>query len=411
MAGPKTSTIIDGIFGSVDDMNEDAHLLSESTLSTVDEWIDTGCMALNAIISGSLFKGIPKGRITGLSGPSQSGKTLICKKIIAEAQKLGYFAVVFDTEVAVDGLGAEQLGIDTKRVKHYPVETVENCRNQIVRWLDNVIKARAENPDKVPPMIGIIDSLGNLVSQKELDDAAKDKDVADMGLRAKSCKSMMRCITYKAAKAQVPIVFTNHTYDNPAATTPQLVQNMSGGKGAAYLASVLVQLGVKQEKNDDAKEKMKKMFAKKNGKEYVEPESSDDETKINDTIAISHNINGVTLSALTVKNRFIPPFLKTSIYLNFKTGLDKYTGLLDMAQAFGIVESGTTWKWAHNGETIGYRKTFEKDPEFWKQLLPLLETVLNRELTYNNTNIATLQAEVDDLAKEAAESAEEDKSG
>jgi RecA/RadA recombinase len=367
-------------------------------------------MALNAIISGSLYKGIPKARITGFSGPSQTGKSLICKKVIAEAQKAGYFAVVFDSEVAFDGAGSELLGIDTKRVKYYPVETVEQCRNQMSRWLDNIIEANKSNPGKTPKMIGIIDSLGNLASTKELEDAAKGKDAADMGLRAKALKSMMRVLTYKSAKAGVPIVFTNHTYDDPAATNPSLVKNMSGGKGAVYMSSVLVQLGVKQEKNDEVKEKMKKMFAKKNGKEYTAPEADDSAEEVNDTIAISHNINGVTLSALTVKNRFVPPFLKTEVYLNFKTGLDKYAGLLDMAQAFEIVESGVTWKWAHNGESIGYRKNFEKDPEFWKKLLPLLEAKLNKELTYNNTNIAALQAEVDDLAKEAAAAADETES-
>lgn len=405
----KEKDIVDEIFASVDALNEDASLLADATLSNVDEWIDTGCMALNAIISGSLFKGIPRGRITGISGPSQSGKTLICKKIIACAQKMGYFAAVFDTEVAVDGVGAEHLGVDSKRVKHYPVETVEQCRNQIVRWLDNVIEYKKKNPNKPVKMIGIIDSLGNLASTKELEDAAKGKDAADMGLRAKALKSMLRCITYKAAKAGVPIVFTNHTYDNPAESTPQLVKIQSGGKGAIYLASILIQLDVKQEKNDEVKEKMKKMFAKKNGKDYVEPDKDDNAEPVNDTIAISHNINGVTLSALTVKNRFIPPFLKTSIYLNFKTGLDKYAGLLDMAQAFNIVvPSGPVWKWVDTDESAGYRKDFEQDPEFWKKLLPKLETTLNRELTYNNSNIESLQAEVDKLAKEAATAKEED---
>lgn len=402
--------LIDEIFGTVDDLNEDACLLSDATLSNVEEWIDTGCMALNAIVSGSMFKGIPRGRITGISGPSQSGKTLICKKIIASAQQVGYFAAVFDTEVAVDGMGAEAIGIDPKRVKHYPVETVEQCRNQIVRWLDNVIAYKKANPSKPVKMIGIIDSLGNLASTKELEDAAKGKDAADMGLRAKALKSMLRCITYKAAKAGVPIVFTNHTYENPADANPSLVKIQSGGKGAVYLASILIQLDLKQEKNEEVKEKMKKMFAKKQGKDYVEPEKGEeDDIPVSDTIAISHNINGITMSALTVKNRFVPPFLKTSVYLNFKTGLDKYAGLLDMAQAFGIVEPvGPVWKWSdpkkkkEDWESAGYRKAFEKDPVFWKKLLPLLETKLNTELTYNNTNIASLQAEVDAIAKEAA---------
>ncbi len=398
----KEKDIYTSIFDSVDALNEDGCYLDDETLSTVDEWIDTGSMALNAIISGSLFKGIPRGRITGLAGPSQTGKSLMVKKTIANAQKQGFFCVVWDTEVAIDKQGAELLGIDPKRVKYYPVETVEQCRNQMVRFLDNVIAA---NDPKIK-IAAFIDSLGNLASTKELEDATKGKDAADMGLRAKALKSMMRCLTFKAAKARVPIVFTNHTYDDPAATNPSLVKTQSGGKGAIYLASVLIQLAVKQEKNDEVKEKMKKMFAKKNGKDYDAPEDEIDVSS--DTIAISHNVNAVTLTALTVKNRFVPPFLTTSLYLNFKTGLDKYSGLLDMAQAFNIVESGVTWKWTHNKESIGYRKNFEKDSNFWKQLIPMLEEKLQKELTYNNSNIAILEHEVASMAVEAADSADTD---
>ena len=393
---------IDAIFGDVDKMNPDGCLLSENTLSLVDEWIDTGSMALNAIISGSLYKGVPRGRITGLQGPSQCGKTIIIEKIMANAQANGYYCVVFDTEVAVDSKGASNLGVDPKRVRHYPVETVEDCRNQMVRLLDNIIKSDGKQKIAI-----FLDSLGNLASTKELDDAAKNKDASDMGLRAKALKSMMRCLTYKAAKAKVPIVFTNHIYDDPAATNPSIVKKSSGGRGATYLASLLIQFDVKQEKNDEVKEKMKKMFAKKNGKEYVAPEDGGVEEDISDTIAISHSINGVTLSALTVKNRFIPPFLKTELYLNFKTGFDKHAGLLEMAQAFKIVETGgPTWKWCATGESLGYKKDFINTDAFWKELLISLEGALKRELVYNNETVTALAVEVDEIDRIAAETPE-----
>jgi len=114
------------IFAAVDALNADASLLSdENSLSIVSDWIDTGSYALNAIFSGSLHKGIPVGRITGFVGPSGAGKTLIVNKIIANAQKKGYFAAVWDTEAAVDRQSAEGVGIDAKRLKYYPVETVE----------------------------------------------------------------------------------------------------------------------------------------------------------------------------------------------------------------------------------------------------------------------------------------------
>ena len=170
-------------FKAIDDLNPDATFLSESALSNISSYIDTGCMALNAIISGSMHKGIPSGRITGFAGPSMAGKTLIMNKIMANAQKKGYIPVIWDSEVAVDKKSAENVGMDTSKVKYYPVETVEDCRNQMSMFLDNVIKARESNPDL--KFIAAIDSLGNLASAKEIKDAASGKDAADVGQRAK----------------------------------------------------------------------------------------------------------------------------------------------------------------------------------------------------------------------------------
>ena len=132
-----------------------------------------------------------------------------------------------------------------------------------------------------------IDSLGNLASAKELRDVTEGKDAADMGTKAKAMKSMMRALTFKAAKARVPIVFTNHIYDNPTSLYPELVKKQSGGSGPVYLASLLVQLAVRNEKID-----------KNEGQE---------------SIAVAHNVSGVTLSAMTVKNRFVPSFLKAEL--------------------------------------------------------------------------------------------------
>ena len=238
----KTNTFdsLKDIFKSVDDLNPDAAILEASTLSTADEWIDTGSYALNAIISGSMYKGIPVGRISGFSGPSMAGKTLIMNKIMANAQKEGFIAVIWDSEVAVDKKGAEAIGMDASRTKYYPVETIEDCRNQICAFLDNVIKA--DNPEL--KFIISIDSLGNLASAKEIRDTASNKDASDVGQRAKAIKSMMRVLTYKAAKARVPILFSNHVYDSME-MFPTLVKTQSGGKGPIYLASVLVQLSTK----------------------------------------------------------------------------------------------------------------------------------------------------------------------
>jgi len=358
------STTLKDIFGTVDKLNPDGGMMDESCISTPSDWIDTGSKALNAIISGSLYKGVPVGRITGFAGPSGAGKTLIINKIMANAQKKGYISVIWDSEVAVDKDSAKNVGLDLKKTKYYPVETIEECRNQISTFLDNIIAA---NDPKLKFIVSI-DSLGNLASSKEIEDARKGKDAADVGQRAKATKSMMRAITYKAAKAGVPILFSNHIYEGME-MFPSMIKNQAGGKGPIYLASVLVQLATRNEKVS---------------------ENPDEES-----IAISNNVSGVTMSAMTVKNRIVPPFLKTELYLNFKSGLDENTGLFDIALSLGVIEqSGKTYQ--YQGESVGYRKNLEKDGEFWKKVYPILEEKLQKELCYGSVEAS----ELDDVTDE-----------
>jgi len=342
------------VFDTLNKRNPEAKFLSESALSTVNEWHDTGCMVLNSIISGSLYGGVPQGRITGFSGPSQTGKTYIINKVLANAQKEGMVPVIFDTEAAIDENCTSGVGLDPDTVKYVPVHTVEDCRNQLATFLDSVKAADMKNK-----FIVSIDSLGNLASQKEIEDAEKGKTATDMGLRAKSLKSMMRLLTFKAASAGVTIMFSNHTYDDPSALFPSLVKNQAGGKGPVYLASVLVQLARRDEKQDKA--------------------NDDDEM-----IPEANRFSGATLRALTVKNRFIPPFLEGEMYLNYTKGLDKYSGLLSMAVNHGvIVQTGATYQ-LPDGTKLGYAKQWTKKTEIWDKLLPQLEEKLKKAYSYNS---------------------------
>jgi hypothetical protein len=173
---------IEDAFKVLDDLNPDAAFLNENTLSTVKEWIDTGCMALNAIISGSLYGGIPMGRITGFAGPQACGKTLMVNKIMATAQKKGMHVVYFDTENALDPETAINLGCDPKKIKHCPTEIIEECRNQIVKFLKTIVEKGLQGK-----VLLAIDSLGNLISAREAKIIEDGKDSADMGARAVAC--------------------------------------------------------------------------------------------------------------------------------------------------------------------------------------------------------------------------------
>jgi RecA/RadA recombinase len=358
-------------FKVLDDLNPDATFLNESALSNISSFIDTGCMALNAIISGSLHGGVPSGRVTGFSGPTSCGKTYIINKILANAQKAGRYVVVFDTENAVDDKGATNMGLDTSKLKYCPVETVEQCRNQISQFLDSVLEKKLKGQ-----FIISIDSLGNLVSTKEMNDVAAGKDAMDMGSRAKGLKSMLRVLTHKAAKTDVPILFSNHVYDNPAAMFPSLVKQQSGGSGPLYMSTVLVQMAVKNEKSSGSP----------NGNREA----------VDDTTPLSKDINGVTLRALTTKNRVVPPFMETEMYLNFRTGLAKFSGLLDMAVGYGVViQSGSTFALA-DGTKLGYYKSWRQDEEVWSKILPQLEIKLQSELQYKKENQPSEIADTDE---------------
>jgi recombination protein RecA len=353
-----TDPQITDAFKILDDLNPDAAFLDENTLSTVNEWIDTGCMALNAIISGSLYGGIPMGRITGFAGPQACGKTLMVNKVMAHAQKKGMHVVYFDTENALDRDMATNLGCDPSKIKHCPIEIIEDCRNQIVKFLKSIIQSNLQGK-----VLIAIDSLGNLISSREAKVIEDGKDSADMGARAVALKSMLRAITHTAAKANCPVIFTNHIYDNPGAMYPTLVKNQSGGSGPLYMSSVLVQMSTKQERA---------------GK-------SDNKNASDEVTPLSKDVNGLTMRALTTKNRFIPPFLECEMYLNFRKGLSKYSGLLEMAEGYNIIT-----KQGHRyvlGDTVlGFYKDWRDDDSVWEKILPNLEAALKDKLKFKNEN-------------------------
>jgi|TARA_R110000822_G_scaffold1158_4_gene5208 recombination protein RecA len=353
--------------GCIDDMNEDATYLSESPLSEVSDWISTGCYALNAIMSGSVYHAVPVGRITTFYGLQSTGKTLILNKIIANAMANNGFkrAVYFDTETALDLAVAERLGCDPKRLKHVPVETIEDCKIQIITLLTRLIEAHAKGQ-----VILAIDSLGNMNSAKEFTDVEKESQSGDMGLRAKALTSLMRMMTYRAAKAGCPVLCTNHIYENPGQLHPTMIKKQAGGLKPLYIASLLVQLSVTNQKTSDNKKAA--------------------------TSAMSDRVNGVNLKAITAKNRFIPPFIGVDdLEINFKTGLNKYKGLLDLATRYDLIDrTGSTY--VMDGNKIGYAASFESSAEFWENgPLQKLDKLLQADLNYSNEKFTDLKAEVE----------------
>jgi RecA/RadA recombinase len=343
------------LMDEIDSVNPYSTYLSESTFSNVDEWIDTGSLALNAIISGSMYKGVPCGRVIQFAGPSMTGKTFFIQKIIASAQKMGKYVVVFDSENAIDAEGAIGFGIDPTKVKYVPTTTIENTRNAINKFLKKVAETGRQGEFLI-----VVDSMAQMES--ELGEARMEKDstAADMGTFAKSIKSFLKTCVNWGKITKTTIVLTNEVYDDPSAMYPSLEKNMPGGRAAIYKPSVTVQLARKPMKDDDGK------------------------TVDNTLAAGQKSFSGVILRCLTVKNRFIKQFLEAELYLSFATGLDKYYGLLEIMRGLGVVVlDGKTYKdW--NGESLGYYKSWRKDKAVWKKLLPELENRIQDEWKYSN---------------------------
>lgn len=347
---------IRAVFDSIDDLNPYGSYLNESTLSTVNDWIDTGSMVLNALISGSLYGGVPQGRVVQFAGPSQTFKSGFILKILANAQKKGLNVIIFDTENAIDPESAAAQGLDISKVKYFPSQSIEATRNSIYKLQQKIKEKGLEGK-----FIIAIDSIANLQSEMELKRMDKESTSADMGSFAKGIKSLLKTATQMSTLTKTPMIVTNHVYDDPSAMYPSLEQNMAGGKAAIYLPSVTVQLARKLVKDDGGKTLDSKLAASQ------------------------RNYSGVIIRALTVKNRFVKQYLEGEMYLSFSTGIDRYFGLLEIMKGMGVVNNSgaayTDWE----GTKLGYFKSWKGDTDLWeKKLLPELESRIKKHWAYGS---------------------------
>jgi RecA/RadA recombinase len=340
----------------IDKINPFATYLDNNVLSRVGEWIDTGSYVLNAIISGSIRGGIPKGRVTMLAGESMTGKSLFVQKILAKAQEDGLTPVIFDTENAIDPDGAERLGLDISKVKYVPTTSIEQARNALFKFLTTVKEKGLEGK-----FIVAIDSLANLQSELEISRMSKDSTSSDMGTKARAMKTLMQTCTNLGSITQTTILCTNHVYDDPTALFPSIEKNMPGGKSCVYLPSVTVQLARKPMKSDGGK-------------------------TVDGELAVGQKkYAGIIIRALTRKNRFIKQYLEGEMYLSFSSGLDRYYGLVDLAVGVGaVIQTGATYQ-LEDGTKLGYYKNWRKDTKLWEEtILPKVEERIKDEWSYSN---------------------------
>ena len=178
----------------------------------VTGFIGTGSYSLNALLSGSIYGGLPANKVTALAGEPSTGKTFYAINIVRQflSDNENGFVFYFESESAISKQMLADRGVDTKRVAVVPVATVQEFRTQAVKILDKYIESKNEK-DR-PPMLFVLDSLGNLSTDKEMADIAEGKDTRDM-TRAQLVLGAFRVLTLKLGKAKVALIVTNHVYD------------------------------------------------------------------------------------------------------------------------------------------------------------------------------------------------------
>jgi RecA/RadA recombinase len=263
-------------------------LLANNSFSEVDEWIPTGNYLLNAQISGSLFGGIPNTRSFGLMGDPGTGKSFVCLNVVREAQKKGYDVVYCDTEGAIDKTGALKFGIDANRLRYQPIKTVSQFQTFVANLVDMVNKARAKGES--PKILLILDSLGMLSTDKELADAMKGHNAADMGAKAKELRKLFRVITLDLTAAKIPLICTNHVYTGGGFMP---TKESSGGDGPIFAMSVISFLSKAQLKEGSSTTK-----------------------------------TGIVVTSNLKKSRFTVPE-QVKFHISFANGMNPYVGLQD----------------------------------------------------------------------------------
>lgn len=305
---------------------KDSAVLANSKFFTKKDMIPTSIPIINVALSGRLDGGLTPG-LTMWAGPSKHFKTafslLMAKSYL---DKYPDAALLFyDSEFGTPQSYFDSFGIDTDRVLHTPITDVEQLKFDIMQQLNNV--------DRGDHLMIVIDSIGNLASKKEVEDALDGKSVADMS-RAKQMKSLFRMVTPHLSLKDIPMVVVNHTYKEIGLYPKDIV---GGGTGSYYSADNIFILGRQQEKE---------------GTEVV----------------------GYNFIINVEKSRYVKEKSKIPVSVSFDGGISKWSGLLDIALESGhVVKPSNGWYSKVDADGVieekKYRLKETETKDFWMPIL------------------------------------------
>jgi len=291
------------------------------------DWVSTGNYALNYLISGDFFKGVPLGKVTVFAGESGAGKSYICSgNLIRHAQDQGIFVVLIDSENALDKDWLVRLGVDTDESKLLKLNMA--MIDDVAKTINEFMKEYKAMPqDERPKVLFVIDSLGMLLTPTDINQFEAGDLKGDMGRKPKALTALVRNCVNMFGSHNVGLVCTNHTYASQDMFDPD--DKISGGQGFIYASSIVVA--------------MKKLKLKED----------EDGNKVSDVL-------GIRSACKIMKTRYAKPFESVQVKIPYSTGMAPTSGLVDMFEKMGVLTK--------QGNKLQYisRRTGEISAEFRK---------------------------------------------
>jgi RecA/RadA recombinase len=290
------------------------------------DWISTGNYALNYLISGDFSRGIPLGKVSVFAGESGAGKSYICSgNIVKAAQDQGIFVVLIDSENALDESWLQALDVDTSDSKllKLNMSMIDDVAKTISTFMSDY---KSMNEEDRPKVLFVVDSLGMLLTPTDVDQFNKGDMKGDMGRKPKALTALVRNTVNMFGSHNVGLVATNHTYASQDMFDPD--DKISGGQGFIYASSIVVA--------------MKKLKLKED----------EDGNKISE-------VRGIRAACKVMKTRYAKPFEGVQVKIPYETGMNPYSGLLELFEAKGLIEkSGNRLKYTtvDGEEILEYRK-------------------------------------------------------
>ena len=295
------------------------------------DWVSTNNFALNYLISGDFNKGIPLGKVTVFAGESGAGKSFICSgNLVKNAQAAGIYPILIDTENALDEKWLEALGVDTSEDKLLKLNMamIDDVAKTIVEF---VAEYKTMDEATRPKVLFVIDSLGMLLTPTDVNQFQAGDMKGDMGRKPKALTALVRNTVNMFGNLNIGMVCTNHTYASQDMFDPD--DKISGGQGFIYASSIVVAMRKLKLKEDE------------------------DGNKISE-------VKGIRAACKVMKTRYAKPFESVQVKIPYETGMNPYSGLVDLFEGKGILkkEGNSLVYTTLDGEIIKqFRKAWDKN--------------------------------------------------